>query len=170
MKKISRKIKYDFVIYSSLLLALVLIGYSSFSYLENQSYSLKDLLKKEEPQPVVEVEPVELQSIDKKELINKYLLDVVDEKIKDNLISSQMVLDWKVYEVENIIYKKKIANNYYEYIANIKISNANAELPTIINKELSTDKYVVISLYFNIIKDDEVNEYYIKSTDIPKNT
>ena len=64
-----------------------------------------------------------------------------------------MVLDWKVYEVENIIYKKKIANNYYEYIANIKISNANAELPTIINKELSTDKYVVISLYFNIIKE-----------------
>ena len=69
----------------------------------------------------------------------------------------------------SISYNRKIANNYYSYTTHIKISNINANFANIENKELSRDKYKVISLIFNIVKDPITNEYTVKTTDIPKN-
>lgn len=168
MKRISKKIKYDFTIYICLILALVLIGYSGYSYLDNQSYSLKDLITPEK-EIVIEEEPQEIKEIDKKEIINKYLLDIIDEKKKDQILTSETVREWKAYDIMSINYNRKIANNYYSYTANIKISNIDADFPKIENKELSRDKYKVITLNFNIVKDSIINEYTVKTTDIPKN-
>ena len=149
MKRISKKIKYDFTIYICLILALVLIGYSGYSYLDSQSYSLKDLKKKD--------------------IINQYLLDIIDEKKIDQILTSESIREWKAYDIMSISYNRKIANNYYSYTTHIKISNINANFPNIENKELSRDKYKVISLIFNIVKDPITNEYTVKTTDIPKN-
>lgn len=168
MKRISRKIKYDFTIYTCLLLALALIGYSSYSYLDTNSYSLKDILSKEE-EPVIEVELEELKDVDKKDLLNKYLLNIQDEIIQDQLLTGETIRTWKDYEVLNITYDRKISNNYHTYIVDIKTNNLNINLPTLKNKELSTKEYLVISFNINILKDEVTNEYYIKSTDIPKN-
>ena len=66
MKRISKKIKYDFTIYICLILALVLIGYSGYSYLDSQSYSLKDLITPEK-EIVIEKEPQELKDLNKKD-------------------------------------------------------------------------------------------------------
>ena len=79
------------------------------------------------------------------------------------------IREWKAYDIMSISYNRKIANNYYSYTTHIKISNINANFPNIENKELSRDKYKVISLIFNIVKDPITNEYTVKTTDIPKN-
>ena len=169
MKKISKKIKYDFTIYLCLILALVLIGYSSYSYLGNLSYSFKDIFTKKEVLTIIEEEPQELTKINKTEIINKYLLDILDEIKEDKNITSKMILSWKTYEVMNTYYNRKISTNYYSYTTNIKISNINCKYQNLENKELSTNKYTVITLNFNILKDTKTNEYYVKSTDIAKN-
>ena len=168
MKRISKKIKYDFTIYICLILALVLIGYSGYSYLDSQSYSLKDLITPEK-EIVLEKEPQELKDLNKKDIINKYLLDIIDEKKIDQILTSESIREWKAYDIMSISYNRKIANNYYSYTTHIKISNINANFPKIENKELSRDKYKVITLNFNIVKDIKTNEYTVKTTDIPKN-
>ncbi len=167
MKKISRKFKYDFTIYTCLLLALVLIGYSGYSYLDNQSYSLKELLTKEEP-PIIE-EPQDLVKVNKQDIINKYLLDIIDEIKEDQIVTKGMINTWATYEILNIQYVREISKNYYSYLVNIKINNINAIVPKSKNNQLSTKEYIVISLKFNILKDELTNEYSVKTIDIPKN-
>ena len=169
MKRISKRIKYDFIIYTCLILALILIGYSSKEYLANQSYSIKEIFTQEDIVTIIDEEPQELVQVNKIEIINKYLLDITDEIKKDKILTSKMILDWKAYEVMNVYYNKKIATNYYSYTADIKISNINNSYPNLENKDLNTDKYLVITLNFNLLKDPITNEYYVKSTDIPKN-
>ena len=80
MKKISKRIKYDFTIYLCLILALALIGYSGYTYLDNQSYSLKEILKPEET-IIIQEEPQELKQVNKKEIISQYLLDIIDDRV-----------------------------------------------------------------------------------------
>lgn len=169
MKRISKRIKYDFIIYTCLILALILIGYSSKEYLANQSYSIKEIFTQEDIVTIIDEEPQELVRVNKIEIINKYLLDIIDEIKKDKILTSKMILDWKAYEVMNVYYNKKIAINYYSYTADIKISNINNSYHNLENKDLNTDKYLVITLNFNLLKDPITNEYYVKSTDIPKN-
>jgi hypothetical protein len=169
MKRISKRIKYDFIIYTCLILALILIGYSSKEYLANQSYSIKEIFTQEDIVTIIDEEPQELVRVNKIEIINKYLLDIIDEIKKDKILTSKMILDWKAYEVMNVYYNKKIATNYYSYTADIKISNINNSYHNLENKDLNTDKYLVITLNFNLLKDPITNEYYVKSTDIPKN-
>ncbi len=168
MKKISRKFKYDFTIYTSLLLALVLIGYSGYSYLDNQSYSLKEILFPKEETIVVE-EPKELVEVNKKDIINKYLLDIIDEIKQDQMVTKEMLNTWSSYEILDIKYEREVSKNYHLYLVNIKINNVNALVPKSKNNQLSTKEYIVISLKFNILKDELTNEYSVKTIDIPKN-
>lgn len=169
MKKISKRIKYDFTIYLCLILALALIGYSGYTYLDNQSYSLKEILKPEET-IIIQEEPQELKEVNKKEIISQYLLDIIDEIKIDQTLSSKTILEWKAYEIMSIYYNRKIANDYHAYTVNIKVSNININYPNIENKELSTNKYKVLTLTFNIVKSPTTNEYMVKSIDIPKNS
>ena len=169
MKRISRRFKYDFTIYTCLLLALVLIGYSSYTYLDNHSYSLKEIFYKEEEKTIIIEEPNELKNIDKEELINNYILELLDEKKQDHLLTREVLSTWTSYEIYTIKYKREISKNYYAYLVNFKINNLDAKLPTLKNKELSTNEYIVISLNINILKDEITNEYSVKMIDIAKN-
>ena len=90
MKKISKRIKYDFTIYLCLILALALIGYSGYTYLDNQSYSLKEILNPEET-IIIQEEPQELKEVNKKEIISQYLLDIIDELKIDHTLSSKTI-------------------------------------------------------------------------------
>ena len=168
MKRFFRKIKYDLVIYTSLFLALLLVGYSSLTYVDKESFSIKETFNNQE---VIspDLEPNELKEVDKIKLIEEYLLDIIDESKKDQMLTSKMILDWKAYEVMNVYYDRCISDNYYAYTTDIRISDSKSLLPVLKNKELSTDKYVVISLNFNISVDKNTNEYTIKSIDIPRN-
>lgn len=169
MKKISRRVKYDFIIYTCLLLAVLLIGYSANYYIGEESYSLKELLFKEEKEVIVPKETEELKKIDKKELLNNYLIDILEEIKKDPILTRDIINSWSTYEILNIKYNRQIANDYYSYLVDIKINNLDAILPTNKNNELSTNEYVVISLNVNIEKNQETLEYSIKNIDIAKN-
>ena len=169
MKKISRRVKYDFIIYTCLLLAIILIGYSANYYIGEESYSLKELLFKEEKEVIVPKETEELKKIDKKELLNNYLIDILEEIKKDPILTRDIINSWSTYEILNIKYNRQIANDYHSYLVDIKINNLDAILPTNKNNELSTNEYVVISLNMNIEKNQETLEYSIKNIDIAKN-
>lgn len=168
MGKISKKKKYDLIIYSCLFMALVLISISGISSLDTTSYSLKELLFPEEE--IVEIEePLELKQIDKKELVDNYILDLLDEIKKDQILTSEILRSWQSYEILNVLYDREITKNYHSYIIEIKINNKDALLPVDPNKKISTNEYNVISLKINVLKDEITKEYSIKSIDIPKN-
>ena len=64
-------------------MALVLISISGISSLDTTSYSLKELLFPEEE--IVEIEePLELKQIDKKELVDNYILDLFQKALYSN--------------------------------------------------------------------------------------
>ena len=169
MRKLKRKIKYDFTIYTCLLLALILIGYSSYSYLDTHSYSFKDILPKKEI-TIPEEEPKELKKINKKELLNNYIELLLDKIETDEVLTYDIVHSWNSYEIIDLKYKRQITNNYYVYQTNIKINNVKALIPTTKNKELSTNKYIVITLNVYMLNDLNTNKYIVKGLDIPKNS
>ena len=169
MRKLKRKIKYDFTIYTCLLLALILIGYSSYSYLDTHSYSIKDILPKKET-ITIEEEPKELKKINKKELLNNYIIQLLDKIETDQVLTYDIIHSWNSYEILDIKYKRQITNNYYTYQTNIKINNVKALIPTTKNKELSTSVYIVITLKVNILHDLNNDKYMVKGLDIPKNS
>lgn len=168
MKKLNRKFKYDFIIYSCLLASLILIGSTSYSYLSNSSYSMKDIIFEKNEEDIVE-EPKELKKINKKELLNNYLIDLLDEIKTDEVLTYNILHSWKSYEILDIIYEREITNDYHTYQVNIKINNTNALLPTTKNKELSTNDYIVLTLNMNILIDSNSNNHIVKGLDIPKN-
>lgn len=168
MKKLNRKFKYDFIIYSCLLVSLILIGTTAYAYLSNTSYSIKDIIFERNEKVIIE-EPKELTKINKKELLNNYILDLLDEIKIDKVLTFDILHSWNSYEILDILYEREITKNYHSYQVNIKINNNNALLPTVKNKDLSTDDYTVITLNMNILIDSNNNNYVVKGLDIPKN-
>ena len=168
MARLKKKVKYDIIIYGCLFTALILIGSTGYSYFSDTSYSIKDIFSEKEEEP--ELEPQELTKVDKKTLLLNYINDLLDEKITDEVLTYEILHSWESYEILDINYDREITTNYYAYLVNIKINNTNALIPTSKNKELSNDKYLVISLNINILKDETTNEYIVKSIDIPKNS
>ena len=56
---------------------------------------------------IVEIEePLELKQIDKKELVDNYILDLLDEIKKDQILTSEMLRSWQSYEILNVLYGK----------------------------------------------------------------
>lgn len=162
--------KYDIIIYGSLIGAIICIifGYGDSLYiLKDTSISFS---KKEETnilEDTIIEEPSIMQSIDKKSIIKEYLYSINDQIIIDDVISFDMINSWDTYEVLNTTYDGEILESYYSYLVDIKISNKNATLPTSKNKSLSTNKYIVITLKFNIAYNKTTNNYLVKSIDIP---
>lgn len=162
--------KYDIIIYGSLIGAIICIifGYGDSLYiLKDTSISFS---KKEETnilEDTIIEEPSIMQSIDKKSLFIEYLYSINDQIIIDDVISFDMINSWDTYEVLNTTYDGEILESYYSYLVDIKISNKNATLPTSKNKSLSTNKYIVITLNFNIAYNKTTNNYLVKSIDIP---
>ncbi len=176
-----RKInKYDIVIYSCLLAAiafLVLGGKDYFTTLDEET-TVKDEFKsalkeinntEEEDIPTDtntgEPEPENLVNFDKFSIVQKYLDSILDQIVKDKLITYKMIKTWDEYSVLNMQYQKEVTDKYYEYVVDIKISNKNANLPTEENKDLSTDEYSVITLKFYIQDSYERNGFIVKKID-----
>lgn len=178
MKKKKLKLKDDVIIYSCLLAALICLILGGKDYFESlkEKSNIKDeitgaiheLQGKEIEENIVYEEPQELQKIDKKEIIIKYLDSIIDQIKTDDLLNYDMLKTWGDYEVLNVIYEREITDNYYSYQVDIKVSNREAQLPTIKNKKLSKDNYIVVTINANISNSIENNSYEVKCLSIPR--
>ncbi len=162
--------KYDIIIYSSLVLALmfIVLGYwDNLKDLKNEgiSFSLKEEKTENKTEEPKDTEPNELIKVDKKDLVKKYLDSLLDQIQTDTLITYDIISSWGKYEVLNINYNRKIADNYYSYIVDLKISNKSNSIA--VNKKLSTKEYDVITLNVNIAYSITSKCYIVKKIDIP---
>lgn len=166
--------KYNFIIYTSLIIALVCIIVSGSSYLKNDttSYSLTEELKEVVKETDTEEEltidtATSTPDLDEKTLIENKLKNIVDGTDKDELLTENITKTWEEYSIENISYLREIAPSYYAYQIDIKISNLDAVIPVNKNEELSTDEYLVFTLNFNITYSQRDNGYIVKLIEIP---
>lgn len=165
--------KYDIIIYGSLVLAFIFVCLSYWDNIVNPtdkslSYSLKDESTEETTEyEETDSEPTELVDFDKKGIVQKYLDSVLDRITTDTIISYEMITSWDTYEVLDMKYERKIAEDYYAYTVDIKINNLEANIPTNKNEELSTEEYLVVTLNANIIYSESQNGYLVKKIDIP---
>ena len=165
--------KYDIIIYGCLVGAFIfiLLGYwDNLKDLKEDglSFSLKNQETKENSsteQKEYDLEPKELVNADKNGIIKKYLDSLLDRIDVDPLISYNMINTWEEYEILNIEYDRKIAENYYAYIVDIKISNKDAVIPTNKNEKLSTNEYLVVTLNVNIAYSELKNGFIVKKID-----
>lgn len=167
--------KYDIIIYGCLAGALVFICIGYWDNLKDLkenglSFSVKETSSNKEStteENSLDLEPQELINADKNSIIKKYLDSLLDRITVDVLVSYDMIKTWGEYEVLNIEYERKIAEDYYAYLVDIKISNKEALLPTAKNEELSTDDYYVVTLNINIAYSSVKNGFIVKKIDIP---
>ncbi len=175
MRRLRRNVKYDFVIYNCLIGAAVLLGLGAKDYISSldEFHGLKDEVKSavkemqntnlNEPEQVLfEEKPSSLDNIDEKSLINKYLNNVRDDIIKDQIITYEMIKTWNSFDIIETQYIREITDTYFTYSFIIKIpNNKNSLLP--INKEdaISDEQNIYISLKANIVINDK--ESYVKN-------
>ena len=169
MKKAS---KYNLIIYGSLFLALICLLLGGRDYLKDLDKDPTQRNIEEAEEYIVErtgdideKEPEELKNGDKASIIQKYFDSIIDQVQADDLLTLKMIKSWGSYEITNITYQREIVTNYYEYIVDIKIPNLDAELPSGKNEEASTEEYIVLTLYIDIIKSDIRNGYVVKNID-----
>ena len=175
-KKKRRRIKPNVIIYTCLLSALVLLLAGAYDiYSETKDSSIKTTIKKavnevnNEKDVVIgekeeEIEPDTIKELDKKTPIMSYLNNIRDRIITDKTITLDQINTWNSYSVENIKYSRQIADNYYEYVVDIKINNKNAKLPIDKREDLSTDEYVVITILVDMVYDN--NAISVKNLDL----
>lgn len=169
--------KYDIIIYSSLMVAIVFIVIAVKSYYdnldENETFfssfksAVEEINDSSEPQEEIQIEeePDIMKSVDKKAIINNELKLIVAEKSLTEYLNKEMIQSWQKYEISNINFIRTIVEDYYCYEVDIKIPNKNAKLPTSINIGKSTETYNVITIYFNIAKKD--NNFTVKAIETP---
>lgn len=174
----SRKKRESFIIYGSLIAAsfcLVIAGLDYYHDLSDKSVKkevskvmseFKSSEEVKEEKKEVDEESEELKQLDKKSLVKKYFDEIIDRIKTDENLPLEMVRSWGDFDVINVTYQKKIVENYYFYIADIKIPNLNATLPVSKNPELSTDEYTVISLKAYILRTEFNNSYILKNFEI----
>ena len=165
--RLRRNVKYDFIIYGSLIGASICIFISTNSYFK--SLPEKDTFNNQVKEAIYELknpsneevykveikEPSILSEVDKDKLIKDYLTLIENNIEKNEYLTSYMIETWQDYEILESVFLRKITDTYYVYQTNIKINNINAILPTKKNEKLSINEYYIISLFVNIlIKDD----------------
>ncbi len=167
--------KYNIIIYGCLLVAVILLALGGIDYLKGKEPSVSQepeaqvpteedpIERKDEPK---DKEPEELVNADKEGVIKKYLDSLVDQIEKSKKLPYKMVKTWGDYSIGEIEYQRKITARYYEYKVNIVIPNLDAKLPSKKNEKLSTDKYLVLTMYFDIIDSEKQNGLYVKNVDI----
>ena len=154
----SRKRRENIVIYGSLIAAIACLTYAGIDYYKGVSDDTKvqDEIKEAFKEmatddinkdiKVPEEEPTELQNVDKATIIINQINAIKDRYANDDLLNYYMIRSWGAFEILNITYQKQITDNYYMYLVDIKIPNKEAQLPTTINNDLSTEEYNVITL------------------------
>ncbi len=177
MKKRSKR--YDLVIYISLILAFICVIISIIDNSNAGEIDFKEVPKDEIDSPSIPTdsvlenqdieEPLELKNADKNSIVKKYLDEIADRVIKDEVITYNMIRTWNTYEVLDTIYERQIIDYYYAYKVNIKITGNNIDIPTSKNELLSKEDYTVITLTFNILKSGKQKGYIVKAIEIPNN-
>lgn len=170
--------KYDMIIYGCLIAAILCLVVGSKDYLssldkdssikEEVKSAIKEINSEEVPSinEEVDLEPEKLAIQDKVNIIQEYLTKIEDRIIIDQLISCSMIESWEKYAIKNIEYSKEIADNYYEYIVDIEVTNKDAILPKKVNGNLSTNEYSVISLKFYIQDLYDSNSFIVRKVDV----
>ena len=155
----------NIIIYTSLGLAIILIGYvvkESYANRNEDESVLRELEqvfeKKEEPKEKkkkkkVYEEPETVKKMDKLTVINNYFNEIIIRKTEDDVITYKTLSSWGNYEILDIKYLKQIADNYYAYDVNVKIPNKEAIISGRLNQELSTDEYIVVTIEFDILNE-----------------
>lgn len=159
------KTRENIIIYGSLLLAVILVIYVAKTYYDNRDNSeevfkeLNEVFYKEEvttdKSVKEEVEPDNIRFIDKKTIINKYFEDILNRKIRDELLSYDKVISWGDFEIEEIKYYKEITDTYYSYIVKIKINNKDADVSGLKDEKLSTNEYSIVKIKFYFVYENE---------------
>ena len=171
-----KNLKYNLIIYSSLLFAIVCMliavkgHYDSLEEKESFSNDIKEAIKEMNPEEIEEVtieEPDNMKDVDKTSIINNIFNDILDRKTKNDLITRDMILTWGNYEISNIEYIRQITDNYYCYKADILIFNFHADIPVSSKSDPDIDEYLTITLYFNINYNENNNSYNVKTIEIP---
>lgn len=170
-----RSKKYNIIIYTSLILAIILLALGGKDYLkeqktgnkvqtENQSSETGETIERTDNGEKAE-EPEELKNVDIEGVIKKYLDSILDQIQKDKTITYNMIKTWGDYSISEIEYRREITAKYYEYKVNIMIPNKDAKIPGKKNEKLSTDEFIVISLFFDIADSQRVNGFIVKNID-----
>ncbi len=169
--------KYNLIIYTSLILAIALLALGARDYLkekkeENKTMSEvettndeEEIIDRTEPEEKVE-EPDYLKEADIEGIIKKHLDSIADQIKKDKKITYNMINTWGDYTIGEVEYRREITTKYYEYKVNIVIPNKDAKIPGKKNEKLSTEDYIVISLYFDIANSERSNGYIVKNIDL----
>lgn len=167
--------RYNIIIYTSLLLAIILLALGGRDYLKdksNGSTTQEEIVETEEPVEKEErkeekvEEPEELKEVDKLSVIKKYLDSVQDQIKKDKKITAKMISSWGDYTIDDIEFQREITTKYYEYKVNIIIPNLDAKYPGKKNEKLSTKEYIVLTMYFDIADSERVNGFIVKNIDL----
>lgn len=170
--RLRRNIKFDLIIYSSLIGAVIILGFGTKAYFESlDDYkgfkkevksALKEMNNTNE-EPIVEVaspQPEITYNINEKDLITNYLESILDNIKQDEIVTNDMIRTWGSYEIIETKYLKQITDTYYSYVFKIKINNPAAQLPTSQIDEMSTSEYVCLTLIANLVITP--NECYVK--------
>ena len=168
--------RYNIIIYTSLILAMILLALGGRDYLKdlkNGTNTENTIENNEEAEPIERTEtgkkveePEDLREVDKESVIKKYLDSVLDQIKKDKKITYNMIKTWGDYQISDIEYQREITTKYYEYKANIMIPNKDAKIPGKKNEKLSTEEYIVITLYFDIADSERANGFIVKNIDL----
>ena len=148
------KRKYDLVIYLSLFAAIVCLTWGLFDY------SNSDSIVDNKSQTIREAEPIELEGINKGEIINAYLEEVSKKIGDDGFINANIVDSWDKWEVESIEFNRKITDDYYAYNVNIKVYG-NKRIYPVTDNVKEYQEYTIIGLTANITKKNE--EFMVKT-------
>ncbi len=160
------KTRENIIIYGSLILAIILVCYVAKTYYDNRDNSeevfreLEEVFNKNiednnETEAIIELEPARIKGVDKISVINTYIDDILNRRIKDDVLTYDIISTWGNIEVDSISYVRRIANDYYSYNVFFKISNREGSIVGTMEKEKSTDEYSVIKLIFNFVIDEK---------------
>ena len=165
------KLRENIVIYGSLIAAIACLTYAGLDYYrgldddakvqEEIKEAFKEMTSNEETNTpkTPEVEPEELKAVDKMAIVNNRIIAIKDRSLDDDLLNYSMIRSWGEYQILDTIYQKKVTDNYYMYLVNIKIPNKEAKLPKEINNELSTEEYSVITLKVFFTKNNDTYQF-----------
>ena len=132
-----RKHKYDIIIYTSCLIAIVLLISTLKDY--SKTYGLK-----EDRMDIIEIpifeEPQELIELDKEPIIREYLNKIYNRSITTNELDYKEIHTWGTYTITDITYIKTITQDYYQYEATINLENIQNNSKTI-TFFIAKDKY-----------------------------
>jgi len=162
----NHKVRQNIVIYGSLLIAIILLAMVAKEYYENknsnepllkeldQVFGIKSSGGEVEEKKIIEEEPNSIKNVDKVNVINKYLDNIINRIIEDEILTYEIVSSWGSYKVIGMQYIKSITDNYYAYKVSIMISNKGG---IIIGDKRELDNNIVLDLEFDIlISNDDV--------------